>query len=72
VAGRTFALNGTIAEISRLAKLSRHKEVRPEIILVQPGISASRLTKDQSIVLGAAATYLKETIGVDITVACSQ
>lgn len=45
--------------------------MRPEIVLVQPGISERDITKDQSMVLGAAAVYLKETIGVEILIGCS-
>jgi len=72
VAGRSFTLLGSLAEIGQLAKASRLKEIRPEIVLVQPGVSIGGITNDQSIVLGAAATYLRETIGVDISIACSK
>jgi hypothetical protein len=71
VAGRTFTLQGSLPEIGRLAKASRLKEIRPEIVLVQPGVSVVGITSDQSMVLAAAATYLKETVGIDISVACS-
>lgn len=72
VAGRRFTLHGTLAEISRMAKASRLKEVRPEIMLVQPGISVSGITNAQSMVLAAAAIYLKETVGIEIIIACSK
>jgi hypothetical protein len=51
--------------------MSRFKEVRPEILVVQPGLSESNRTTEQSAVLAAALTYLKETIGVELDVICS-
>ena len=65
--GRTTRyLKGKPADLTRLVKFSRFYPIRPEILVVQPGLSKSKRTKDQSIVLAAAATYLKETIGVDM------
>jgi hypothetical protein len=61
-----------LPEISRLAKASRLKDIRPEIMLVQPGVSINGITNDQSMVLAAAATYLKETVGIEVTIACSK
>jgi hypothetical protein len=72
VAGRSFTLQGSLPEISRLAKASRLKDIRPEIMLVQPGVSINGITNDQSMVLAAAATYLKETVGIEVTIACSK
>ena len=72
VAGRSFTLQGSLPEIGRLAKASRLKEIRPEIVLVQPGVSVGGITNDQSIVLAAAATYLKETVGIEISIVCSK
>jgi hypothetical protein len=60
-----------MADIVRLSKTARLKEVRPEIVLVQPGFSKGKFSNDQAMVLAAAASYLKETVGIDITVACS-
>jgi len=70
--GREIFLKGDPSLINRLSKASRFKEVKPEILLVQPGISIASLSKDQRIVIAAAATYLKETIGIDITIICSE
>lgn len=70
--GRSFILRGRLSDINRLSKVSRLKAIRPEIMLVQPGVSVQKMSDDQNIVLGAAASYLKETIGVDITVLCSE
>ena len=72
VTGRSFTLEGSLSEINRLAKASRLKEIRPQIMLVQPGVSVAGITQDQSMVLGAAATYLKETVGIEISIACSK
>jgi superfamily II DNA or RNA helicase len=67
----TRFLAGSIGDVNRFGKGSRFKEVRAEILIVQPGLSQANITKDQSIVLGSAMTYLKETIGVDLDVICS-
>lgn len=67
----TRFLKGRAADLNRFIKASRFKEVRPEILIVQPGLSQTSVTPDQSMVLGAALTYLKETIGVDLDVICS-
>ena len=72
VVGRSFVLHGALPEIGRLAKASRLKEIRPGIVLVQPGVSVAGITNDQSMVLGAAASYLKETVGIDISIICSE
>jgi superfamily II DNA or RNA helicase len=67
----TRFLTGSIGDVNRFGKGSRFKEVRPEILIVQPGLSQANITKDQAIVLGSALTYLKETIGADLDVICS-
>jgi superfamily II DNA or RNA helicase len=68
---QTRFLFGTNADLNRFVKLSRFKEVRAEILIVQPGISIQARTPDQNMVLAAALTYLKETIGADLDVICS-
>lgn len=62
---------GEISDLNRFAKVSRYKEVSAEILIVQPGLSKSNLTAEQSTVLAAAVAYLKETIGVDLRIICS-
>lgn len=69
--GRKLYLSGSPADLSRIERASRFKEVRPEILIVQPGVSKENLTEDQSIVLGAAVAYLKQTLGLDLEVICS-
>lgn len=62
----TRFLAGSPGDLSKLTKLNRFSPVRPEILIVQPGLSKVNRTKDQSIVMAAAATYLKETVGIDL------
>lgn len=49
----------------------RSMEVRPEVVIVQPGVSKTNLTQQQSMVLGAAVSYLKQTISVNVDIICS-
>jgi hypothetical protein len=67
----TRFLAGSASDLNRFVKLSRFKEIRAEIIIVQPGISVEMRSADQNMVLAAALTYLKETIGADLDVICS-
>jgi superfamily II DNA or RNA helicase len=72
VGGRTTRfLVGSTAVISQLLKASRIKPSITEILIVQPGLSKAGFTKDQSQVLAASFTYLKETINVDMAIVCS-
>lgn len=68
---RTRFISGQATDLNRLAKTNRFKEVRAEILIVQPGLSQGNRTAEQSAVLAAAVTYLKETIGVDLDIICS-
>jgi len=65
-------LRGGIREVNRFVKASRFKEVRTEIVIVQPGLSRDGCTSDQTSVLAAAYTFLKETVAVDLDVICSE
>lgn len=67
----TRFLTGQVTDLNRFVKISRFKEIRAEILVIQPGISKSGRTPDQNMVLAAAHSYLKETIGVDMDVICS-
>ena len=67
--GTRFIL-GTASVLNNIVKLNRFKPMQTEILIVQPGLSQSKRTKEQSAVLAAALTYLKETIGVDVTIVC--
>jgi superfamily II DNA or RNA helicase len=71
-ARKTRFLKGGSKELNRFVKVSRFKEIQPEIAIVQPGLSQSGMTPDQTAVLAAAYSYLKETIGADLDVICSE
>jgi hypothetical protein len=72
-AGRTTRfLKGSSVDMNKFVKISRFKEIRPEIIIVQPGLSKANHTTDQTAILAAAHSYLKETVGVDLDVICSR
>ena len=67
----TRFLRGDAAVVNRFVKISRFKEIRPEVIIVQPGISRDGHSPDQTAILASAHSYLKETVGVDLDVICS-
>jgi len=67
----SYFLRGDGVACNRISRAARFKPVRPEILLVQPGLSRAGMTGDQRIVLAAAATYLKQTVGIEIGVVCS-
>lgn len=67
----TRFLAGQKSDINKFSMISRFKEIKPEIIIVQPGLSQSNHTADQTAVLAAAFSYLKETVGVDLDIICS-
>jgi superfamily II DNA or RNA helicase len=69
-AGTRFIV-GNVADLNRYVRVSRFKEVRAEIVIVQPGLSRKDHSPDQVAVLAAAHSFLKETIGVDLDVVCS-
>jgi superfamily II DNA or RNA helicase len=67
----TRFLRGDVALLNQLARASRFKEIRLEVVIVQPGLSKKDHTPDQARVLGAADSYLKETVGVELDVISS-
>jgi superfamily II DNA or RNA helicase len=62
---------GTLQRLGELAKVAKMKPIEMEIVIVQPGVQRSNLTNDQAVVLGSAATYLRQTIDIDLAVICS-
>lgn len=68
----TRFLAGDSAKVNQLTKAARFKEVRLEVAIVQPGLSKKNHTPDQAVVLGAADSYLKETVGIDLDVISSE
>ncbi|WP_367389060.1 DEAD/DEAH box helicase [Lewinella sp. LCG006] len=69
---RTGFLEGEMATLNSFQRMARLKEIRPEIIIVQPGVSEKSITKDQAVVLGAAVAYIKQTLNVDLNIICSK
>lgn len=71
VTSRSRFIAGTPAMLAELARSSKMKPVDFEIVIVQPGIACSSITDDQAMVLGSAASYLRQTVDVDLVVVCS-
>ncbi len=69
---RSRFLTGSLANLATIAKSTRVKPIDFEIVIVQPGVSCSRLSDDQRLVLGSGLVFLKQTIGVDARVICSE
>jgi hypothetical protein len=67
----TRFLHGSARDLNRLLQASRFKEVRGEIVVVQPGLSHSGHTPGQAAVLASAHCFLKDTVGVPLDVICS-
>ena len=65
-------LVGSGITLRRLLRAHRFKAIRAEIVIVQPGLSESGCTDSQREVLAAADSYLLETIGVGLSVVCSE
>lgn len=63
-------LRGTARELNQLLQASRFKEVRGEIVVVQPGISQAGHTAQQAAVLASAHCFLNGTVGVPLDVIC--
>lgn len=68
----TRFLKGDVRELNQIVRSSRFKDVRAEIVIVQPGLSRSKCTADQSAVLAAAAAFLSDTVAVNLDVICSE
>lgn len=64
-------VHGTPAVLSQMGKVSRVMPVKTDILIVQPGLSKAARTADQSVVVAATVTYLKETVGLDLRFICS-
>lgn len=67
----TRFLAGGPVELNNVVKACQFKRVEAEILIVQPGLSLASRTSEQGMVIAAAATYLKETIGCDLGIICS-
>ncbi|HAU4896999.1 TPA: DEAD/DEAH box helicase [Aeromonas hydrophila] len=67
----TRFFRGDAARLNELVRQSRFKSIRAEVLIAQPGISATGRSEDQDMVIAAATVYLKETIGCDLQIICS-
>lgn len=67
----TRYLAGNGLKLNDMIRGARFKPIEAEIVIVQPGLSVENRTDDQNLVLAAAASYLKETIGCDMDIICS-
>jgi len=67
----TRFLKGDVATVAQMVKISRLKPAITEILIVQPGLKKGSVTDDQSQVLAAALTYIKQTINVDLSIVCN-
>lgn len=65
-------LQGDARGLSRILQAHRFKEVRAEILVVQPGLAEANITNEQKAVLAAADGYLLDTLGVGLSIACSR
>ena len=68
---RISFLAGSPEDLTILVREARLKEVRPEILIIQPGVSKADVSEDQSVVLGAAVAYVKQTLDIDLDIVCS-
>lgn len=67
----TRFLVGSGAQLNAVLRASRFKPVKTEIVIVQPGLSQSSCTAEQTAVLAAAYSYLLETVAVPLDIVCS-
>jgi hypothetical protein len=70
--GATRFLQGDMKMLRRFAPLSRIKEVRPEIVVIQPGLSKVSMSNDQSLLLSGANGFLLDTVRTPLRVICSR
>jgi hypothetical protein len=67
----TRFLKGSASDVNRFSQISRFKQVKLEIIIVQPGLSKSNMSNDQKTILASSHSFLKETVEIDLQVICS-
>ena len=67
----TRFLTGNARTLNSILRASRFKQVRAEIVIVQPGLSQQACTADQSTVLAAAHSFLVETVAIPLDIVCS-
>ena len=62
---------GDAAGLLQLQAKSQVYRRRMEIVIVQPGVSAARISQQQADLLAAAKSYIRTTINAPLTVWCS-
>jgi hypothetical protein len=67
----TRFLKGQAKDLNHFLRVSRFKEVRVEVVIVQPGLSQLGCTSEQAAVLAAAHAFLQQTVGINLDVVCS-
>ena len=67
----TRFLFGDKNKIKHLLAASRFKEIKTDIMIVQPGLQKSAITDDQMMVLTSAHSYLLDTVNIRLTVICN-
>ncbi|MGE0397020.1 MAG: DEAD/DEAH box helicase [Kofleriaceae bacterium] len=64
-------LKGNGNDLTRIQHAARFKKLVSDVVVVQPGLSMANRTEDQTLVLAAAQTFLRQTVDVDLVVVCS-
>lgn len=59
---------GDAVTLRQYAAVAPQVDVIYRVFLVQPGLSRARATEEQLDLLGSTATYLQETLGIDLAV----
>ena len=59
-------LKGDTGKLKHLQRANQFKEVRTEIIIVQPGASKNNLTDNQLFVLSSSHSYLLDTVNIGL------
>jgi hypothetical protein len=67
----TRFIKGEAKDLNHFLRVSRFKEVRAEVVIVQPGLSQRHCSKEQTVVLAAAHAFLQQTVGIKLDVVCS-
>ena len=69
--GSTRFLKGDLKKLAYFKDKSRKAKVKFEVVLVQPGASASDMNPDALKLLGTTELYLKKTTEADVRVITS-
>lgn len=69
--GRNAYLRGSASAVGRFQQAIKAKRLVADILIVQPGLSQSSYSPNQSAILTAAHTFLLETVEVGMRVICS-